>query len=120
MEFRTEYNLTLSMCAGRALVKALVDYHETLLGSAFQPGTLPNVFDVPGVLHLDNLVVIESHEYTQVPNPVLRFMDHLLERADHLRWHSPKYEPRREAELEEYVLNVKFVVWQRAPESVNT
>lgn len=120
MEFRTEYNLTLSLCAGRALVKALVEYHETVLGNAFAPGALPKVFDVPGVLHLDNLVIIESHEYCQVPNPIERFAPNQPERADSLRWYTPRYDPRREAELEEHVLNVKFVVWQRSPESVNT
>lgn len=120
MEYRTEYNLTLSTCAGRALVKALVDYHETVMGSALTPSALPKVFDVPGVLRIDNLVVIESHEYFQVPNPIQQFVPKPVARPDHTRGHSPKYDPRRGAELEEHALNVKFVVWQRATESVNT
>lgn len=120
MEFRTEYNLTLSQSVGRLLVKALVEYHDTVMGSAFTPGTLPKVFDVPGVLHLDNLVIIESHEYCQVLNPIRIANLQLAVRHDSMQWHARKYEPRREAEIEEHALNVKFVVWQRSSESVNT
>ncbi|UAW96655.1 hypothetical protein pEaSNUABM22_00168 [Erwinia phage pEa_SNUABM_22] len=113
MEFRTEYNLTLSQSAGRLLVKALVEYHETVMGSAFKPGVLPTVFEVPGVLRIDNLVIIEDHSYSQVLNPIHKIEAQLAVRQDHLRQYAPKYEPRRAAESEEHALNVKFVVWQR-------
>lgn len=118
MEFRTEYNLTLTTGAGRALVKALVEYHETVLGTATTPGSLPTVFEVPGVLRIDNLIVIESHTYESVLNPVHSIFLH--ERPEHLRKHGYRYDPREAALREERALNVRFVVWQRAPESVNT
>lgn len=120
MEFRTEYNLTLSTAAGRLLVKALVEYHETVLGSAFKPGVLPKVFDVPGVLRIDNLVAIEDYSYESVPNPIHRINAQLAIRPEHIRQYAAKYEPRLTAETEENALNVRFVVWQRAAESVNT
>ncbi|QZE58726.1 hypothetical protein pEaSNUABM28_00169 [Erwinia phage pEa_SNUABM_28] len=120
MEFRTEYNLTLSQSAGRLLVKALVEYHETVMGSAFKPGVLPTVFEVPGVLRIDNLVIIEDHSYSQVPNPIQKINVQLAVRPECLRGYAHKYEPRLAAETEELALNVKFVVWQRSPESVNT
>lgn len=120
MEFRTEYNLTLSTSAGRLLVKALVDYHETVMGSAFKPGVLPKVFDVPGVLRIDNLVVIEDYSYSSVPNPIHRINAQLAIRPERLRQYAAKYEPRLAAEIEEHALNVRFIVWQRATESVNT
>ena len=120
MEFRIEYSLTLSQSAGRLLVKALVEYHDTVMGSAFTPGTLPKVFDVPGVLRIDNLVAIEDYSYSQVLNPIHVANVQLAVRHDSMQWHARKYEPRREAEIEEHALNVKFVAWQRFPESVNT
>lgn len=118
MEFRTEYNLTLTTVAGRALVKALVEYHETVLGTATTPGNLPTVFEVPGVLRIDNLVVIEGHTYESVPNPAYAFFPH--ERPKHLQKHAYRHDPRETALSDDRALNVRFVVWQRSPESVNT
>lgn len=120
MEFRTEYNLTLSTSAGRMLVKALVEYHETVMGTAFKPGVLPTVFEVPGVLRIDNLVAIEDYSYGQVPNPIHKINAQLAIRPEHLRQYATKYEPRLAAEIEEHALHVRFVVRQRAAKSVNT
>lgn len=116
MELRTEYNLTLSQNQGCAVVKALVSYHEV----AEETGQLPKVFEVPGVLRIENITFIEGYTYNQVPNPA--FVDHpqVEERPEPNRWFTPRYQPRRKAETELMVLNVKFVVWQMSVESVNT
>lgn len=113
MEFRTEYNMTLTTAAGRALVKALVEYHETVLGVATTPGNLPTVFEVPGVLRIDNLVVIESHTYESVSNPAHAVVYH--DRPEHLEKHFYRHDPRGAALSDDRALNVRFVVWQRSP-----
>jgi len=113
MEFRTEYNLTLTTAVGRALVKALVEYHETVLGTATTPGNLPTVFEVPGVLRIDNLVVIESHTYESVPNPAHAVLPH--ERPEHLQKYAYRHDPRETALRDDRALNIRFVVWQRSP-----
>ncbi|QYW03471.1 hypothetical protein pEaSNUABM34_00169 [Erwinia phage pEa_SNUABM_34] len=118
MEFRTEYNLTLSTSVGRALIKALVDYQEKVMGTVIEPCTLPEVFEVPGVLRIENLVIIEDYSYSQVTNPIRVFSLAAVERPEHLQQYAPKYEPRREAELEECALNVKFAVWQRVTQKL--
>lgn len=114
MEFRTEYNLTLTTAAGRALVRALVEYHETVLGAATTPSKLPTVFEVPGVLRIDNLVVIESHTYESVPNPAHASVVY-HERPEQLEKHFYRHDPREAALSDGRALNVKFVVWQRSP-----
>lgn len=118
MEFRSEYNLTLSMSAGRLLVKALVDYMNSVMEYSASP-TLPTVFEVPGVLRIDNLVLIETHSYVQVPNPVRTIVPPAYFWLHEQRYAHRK-DPREIALTEEFALNVKFVVWQRSPESVNT
>lgn len=117
MEFRTEYDLTLSQVPGRALVRALVEYNDTVLGSHTNPGSLPTTFEVPGVLRIDNLVIIEGHSYSEVPNPV---RTHIPLRPDPDRLYAIRHDPRDRALSEENAIHVQFVVWQRAPESVNT
>lgn len=119
MEFRTEYDLTLSTYAGQLLVKALVAYHEKMCEPTFDPSKVPTVFDVPGVLRIDNLVNIESHTYSSVANPAYSPFSG-PKREDHFLSHAFRYDPRDRARSEKTCLNVKFVVWQRAPESVNT
>ncbi|QZE59408.1 hypothetical protein MPK66_gp164 [Erwinia phage pEa_SNUABM_2] len=118
MEFRTEYNLTLSISAGRLLVKALVDYMNGVMADGAGPN-LPSVFEVPGVLRIDNLVLIETHSYMQVPNPVRTIVPPAYFWQQEQRY-PYRHDPRSAALTDEHSLNVKFVVWQRSTESVNT